>query len=302
MFLRLRELGLGDPVWQAAFHSISAFNNAGFDLQGGFVSLIGFQQETYLLGVIAGLLILGGLGVPLLLEILTRRPWFRWSLDAKLSITSVLWLVVLGSAAIFVAELLGQASVEGLSPGGKAMNAFFLSAAARTAGFANLEIGRLTLQTLLVLMVLMFIGGVSGSTAGGVKVNTFATIVLTAISYLRGHRRVHAFRRAIPEAQVHRAIAVVFLGIAFIFITTLLLTITDYNQPFVSLLFEVVSASTTTGFTTGITWDLSTGGQVLLMLAMFVGRLGPVTAVLALARRAQVAPEPDEPEEAIRIG
>jgi len=201
-----------------------------------------------------------------------------------------------------VAELLGQASVEGLSPGGKAMNAFFLSAAARTAGFANLEIGRLTLQTLLVLMVLMFIGGASGSTAGGVKVNTFSTIVLTATSYLRGHRRVHAFRRVIPEAQVHRAIAVVFLGVAMVFVVTMLLTITDRQQPFVSLLFETVSALTTTGFTTGITPDLSMGGKVLLMLAMFVGRLGPVTAVLALTRRQQIAPEPQEAEEAIRIG
>lgn len=302
LFLRLNVLGEANTLWQSAFHSISAFNNAGFDLRGGFTSLVGFREETYILGVLGGLLILGGLGVPLLLELFTRRPWTRWSLDAKLSVTTVFWLVVLGAAGVFVVEMVGSDGGSSLSPGARAVNAFFLSAAARTAGFDSLGVGQLTIQTLLLLMVLMFIGGVSGSTAGGIKVNTFTTIFLTAVSYIRGHRRVHAFGRVIPESQVHRAISIVFLGTSFIFLLTLLMTITERGKDFVSLLFEVVSAITTTGFTVGITRELSMGGQVIIMIAMFIGRLGPLTAVLALTQREQVVPEPAEPEEPIRIG
>ncbi len=300
LFVRLRAIGAEDALWNSSFLSVAAFTNAGFDLQGGFASLLGYQREIWVLGAIGGLLLLGAMGVPLLMELLTRRPWARWSLDAKLSVIGVFALVALGAIAIFLVEM-GNPATSGFSFPDRVTNAFFLSSASRTAGFTSLNMGMLTVQALMLIMLLMFVGGVSGSTAGGIKVNTFSTLLLTAISYVRGYKRVHAFGRVIPESQVHRAVAIFFLAVGLIFIFTLVLTLTD-SKPFTSELFEVVSALTTTGFTVGITPELSAAGQVVLMAAMFIGRLGPLTAVLALTFRHETAPEPGEAEEAIRIG
>ena len=132
-------------------------------------------------------------------------------------------------------------------------------------------------------MALMFVGGVSGSTAGGIKINTFATLFATAVSYLRGYKRVHAFGKVLPETQVHRAIAIVFLGVVIVFLFILIMSALEPFD-FIPVAFETVSAFSTTGFSTGITPDLSAGGKIMLIFAMFIGRLGPLTVVLALAR------------------
>ncbi len=283
------------------FYGISAFNNAGFDLQGSFAGLAGFQHNLSFLGAVSMLFILGGLGVPLLINVFSRAPWADWNLDSKISLTTVAALLVAGTGTLFLGDLATSASSTISAAPDKAMNAFFISSSARTAGFSTLDFSAMTLQAVLFVMVLMFIGGVSGSTAGGIKVNTFATVFLTAVSYLRGYRQVHAFSKVIPETQVHKAITVVFLAVCSVFFLTLILTITE-KADFIRLLFEAMSALTTTGFSMGLTPDLSTVGKVVIIFAMFLGRVGPLTAVLALTHRQQVTPEPSMPEEAIRIG
>lgn len=294
--------GLGiNGVWHSIFYGVSAFNNAGFDLQGEFAGLTVFQHNLSFLGALSLMFVLGGLGVPLLLNIISRMPWVGWNLDTRISLTTVALLLVAGTGALFLVDLATSASTTISAAPDRAMNAFFISSSARTAGFSTLDMGAMALQPILFIMALMFIGGVSGSTAGGIKVNTFATVVLTAVSYQRGYRQVHAFGRVIPETQVHKAITVVFLAVCSVFVFMLILTITEEAE-FIRLLFEAISALTTTGFSMGLTPNLSDTGKVVIIFAMFLGRLGPLTAVLALTHRQQVAPEPKGEEEAIRIG
>ena len=288
-------------TFDSIFYGVSAFNNAGFDLEGGMRGIASFQQDGQLLGVISALFIIGGLGIPMVTLLLTRLPWVQWKLDSKMAIVSSIALLGLGALAIGSFETAASFTQGGEALGGEALNSFFLSASARTAGFTTVDVGGLTVQTLLLMMALMFVGGVSGSTAGGIKINTFATIFATAVSYLRGYKRVHAFGKVLPETQVHRAIAIVFLGVAIVFFFILIMSALEPFD-FIPVAFETVSAFSTTGFSTGITPDLSAGGKIVLIFAMFIGRLGPLTVVLALARRRGPSKEVEAEEEPIRIG
>ena len=300
-FLRFQDAFPDKGVFESSFYAISAFNNAGFDIEGRFSGAAVFQGDPFLLGVLSGLFIIGGLGIPMTMLLVSRRPWRRWSLDTKMAVTTTLVLLLLGAILIGAIETAAALSEGDASLGNKVINALFLSASSRTAGFATVDIGTLTTSALLLIMALMFIGGVSGSTAGGIKVNTFATVFLTAFSYLRGHTRVHAFGKFIPEMHVHRAIAIVFLGVGLVFLFTIILASTE-TFDFLSVLFEVVSAFSTTGFSTGITPDLSLAGKITLTVAMIVGRMGPLTVVLALSNRKEARREADTEEEAIRVG
>ena len=288
-------------IFESAFYGVSAFNNAGFDLEGGLQGISSFQSDNILLGAISGLIVIGGLGVPMITILLTRRPWRNWTLDSKMAIVSTLVLLVVGAVAIGSVETAASIAQGNDTLGNEAVNSFFLSASARTAGFSTVDIGGLTIQTLLLIIALMFVGGVSGSTAGGIKVNTFTTLFATAFSYLRGYRRVHAFGKVIPEMQVHRAIAIIFLGVMMVFLLTLIMSAIEPFD-FIPIVFETVSAFSTTGFSTGITPDLTTAGKIVLIFAMFIGRLGPLTVVLALARHRGPAEEAEAEEEPIRIG
>jgi trk system potassium uptake protein len=180
------------------------------------------------------------------------------------------------------------------------LNAFFESATLRTAGFTALDTSAFTEASLFVVMALMFIGGASGSTAGGIKVNTFSVLLIAIVSTVRGQPSAMAFGRRIQHAVVYRALAVALLAIAFVFVIGLGLTLTT-EATFVQTLFESVSAFGTVGASTGITPDLSDPARLITAFAMFVGRLGPLTLVLALAARAR--PLPYRPAvEAVRIG
>ncbi len=287
--------GLLDSV----FYSVSAFNNAGFDLEGNFASVTGWQSDLPLLGILQGLFFLGGLGIPLLIVLASRPPWLGWSLDAKLTIVTALVLLLAGAGAItafeWSAHLSGGAVRDGLA------NALFMSGAARTAGFTPLDLSAVAVPTLLIIMFLMFIGGASGSTAGGVKLNTFATVVLTAFSYVRGRNRVHALGKTIPEVQVHRAVAIVFFFAVLVFALSLTLAATE-GTDFTKLLFESVSAVSTTGFTAGVTPELSLAGKAIIIGGMFVGRIGPLTMALALSARPFEGREAARHDEPIHVG
>lgn len=302
LWLRLRqELQPNDAWWQSIFHSISAFNNAGFDIVGKGNSFAPYAGDAHILSVMAGLAFLGSLSIPVIIGLLTRVTWGRLSLDTKLALASTLFLLASGTVALFLMEYNNLGSLGSMDTQGKLVNSFFTSVTARTTGFSSLNMGALSLQALFIIMLLMFIGGVSGSTAGGIKVNTFSVLVLTALSYIRGRRHVNAFGRQIPEVQIHKAVAVIFFAILTVFAVSLTLSALEEGLPFSSIFFETVSAFGTVGFSTGITASLSTVGQLLLVLTMFVGRLGPITVALALAERGAVREEV-LPEEDVRVG
>ncbi|MGH2428873.1 MAG: TrkH family potassium uptake protein [Candidatus Limnocylindria bacterium] len=292
----------GDPlgIWWGIFHSVSAFNNAGFDLTGGFRSLAPFVDDWVVLLTVATLLTAGGLGYAIVGDAVDKRRWNRLALETKLVLATSVILLVGGSLSIAFTEWSNPATLGALPTEQRVLNALFESATLRTAGFTGLDTGAFLEPTLFVVMALMFIGGASGSTAGGIKVNTFSVLLIAIVSTVRGQPSAQAFGRRIQHAVVYRALAVALLSIAFVFSVGLSLTLTT-DATFVQTLFEAVSAFGTVGASTGITPEVTMPARIILVVAMFVGRLGPLTLVLALAARAH--PVPYRPAvESVRIG
>jgi trk system potassium uptake protein TrkH len=297
-------LGHGiDPatsLWWGVFHGISAFNNAGFDVIGGFRSLTPFATDPLVLGTVAGLFILGGLGFAIVGDVAAKRRWSRLALETKLVVLTTIALLVIGTFIIALFEWSNPATLGRLEPVERVWNAAFTSATARTAGFNSVPTGALVVPSLAVLGALMFIGGASGSTAGGIKVNTFSLLLISIVSTIRGDHSATALGRRVPDEFVYRALSVTLLAIALVFLVSLGLAL-SLEARFVDLVFEAVSAFGTVGLSTGITPELSDPARLLVTLAMFAGRLGPLTLVLALAAR--VRPKPYRPAvESIRIG
>jgi trk system potassium uptake protein len=292
-------LGPVTSLWWGLFHAVSAFNNAGFDLVGGFRSVTPFARDPVVLGALAVLFILGGLGYAIVGDVVYKRRWSRLALETKVVLLTSLALLGGGALAIGLLEWSNPASLGPLAPAERAWNAAFMSAT-RTAGFSSVPTDGLLEPTLVIVGALMFIGGASGSTAGGIKVNTFSLLLIVIISTIRGDPSATALGRRVPHEIVYRALSIALLSIAFVFIIVLGLELTT-ELAFVDIAFEAISAFGTVGLSTGVTPDLSPVARLLVTGAMFAGRLGPLTLVLALAARAK--PLPYRPAvETIRIG
>jgi trk system potassium uptake protein TrkH len=290
----------GQAAWFGVFHSVTAFNNAGFDLFGGFRSLADFATNPLVLATIGSLIVLGGLSVAIVADVLARRHWGRLALESKLVLLTTVVLIV-GGAAVFAAlEWSNPATLGAIPVEHRPVNALFESVTLRTAGFQVVSQGALGEPALFVAMALMFIGGASGSTAGGIKVNTFTVLLVSIVSTIRGRPSAEAFGRRVPHEVVYRALSVALLSVAFVFVVAFGIELVA-GTPFVDTVFETLSGFGTVGLTTGITAELPPAGHLLEVLAMFVGRLGPLTLALALAARQR--PDVYRPAlESMRIG
>jgi trk system potassium uptake protein len=278
---------------------VSGFNNAGFDLLGGYRSLTAFNHDAPVLLTIAGLMLAGATSYTVVEDVLTHRRFVRLALDTKLVLVSMLGLMVLGTLALLFTERANAATLGGMEPWPRLLNAFFMSAT-RTGGFSSVDVARFTEDGLVVLMALMFVGGATASTAGGIKVQTFSILLFAIVSSVRGRHDVEAFRRRVPQVLVMRALSVALFGVAAIFALFFCLNLTE-PFAFEQVLFEAFSAFSTVGLSTGITPAATPAGRAILILAMFVGRLGPLSLALALAAR-EHRPSYQWPEEPIRIG
>jgi trk system potassium uptake protein TrkH len=292
---------VGRSAWYALFHAVSAFNNAGFDLMGGFRSLNGFVDDPWVFVPIGFLIFLGGLGVAIVSDIVDKRHWGRFALETKLVLGTTALLLVAGTAALLAFEWSNPATLGLVPPAQRPLNALFESVSFRTAGMSTVPIGSLTDPSLLSAIGLMFIGGASGSTAGGIKVTTFAILLFAVAATIRGRPFTEAFGRRVSAETIGRALSIALLAVAFVFGCTLALDITGAQGSFLPIAFEAMSAFGTVGHTTGLTPTLPSGSLLVLVIAMFVGRLGPLTLVLAFSARAR--PLPYRPAvETIRIG
>jgi trk system potassium uptake protein len=301
--LTLLFMGRGEQplhaVISGVFHSISAFNNAGFDLTGEFRSLTGYADDAPVLLAVAALFILGALGFAIVGDIAAKRRWARLALETKVVLLTTAALLAGGAVLIGLFEWANPRTLGNLATHDKVVNAFFTSAT-RTAGFNSIPTEHLLEISLLILIPLMFIGGASGSTAGGIKVNTFSLLLIAIVSTARGLPSAVAFGRRIPHIVVYRAIAVALLSIAVVFAVGLGLELAAGGR-LIDRAFEAVSALGTVGLSTGLTRQLEDPARILLLVAMFVGRLGPLTLVLALTSRAR--PVSSRPAvETMRIG
>jgi trk system potassium uptake protein TrkH len=295
--------GWPKAIWHGLFQAVSGFNNAGFTTIPNSDSLSAFQQDLFTLGVMAVLIMLGGLSFAVMAELVRVKRFSRFSLDTKIIVAASVVLWVIGAIIVFTLEYDNSDTLGPMSFGQKIVHATFESITARAAGFSTMGTGLLGPATLFFIIGLMFIGTASASAGGGIRLNTLGVIVATVFSSVRGREQVNAFGREIPPNQVHRAMTVVALGLLFVFIVAFVLTGTEGGQTnFLNLLFEAVSAVGTVGLSTGITSDLSTIGRLLIIVTMVVGRIGPLALGLALVHHEGRVPLYRYPSERVRIG
>ncbi|KYF76666.1 TrkH family potassium uptake protein, partial [Sorangium cellulosum] len=295
--------GAGDHLWAAVFHAVSAFCNAGFSLfREGLVPLVGSPAVS---AVVAALVILGGLGFPVHDELLSRarlrlrgeRPP-RLSLHSRVVLITTVVLLVVGTAGFLLLE--SRRSMGGLSWPVKVLASLFQSAMTRTAGFNTIDYSLMGPATWMLTCMLMFIGGAPGSTAGGVKVTTVAALFATLRAELRGDEAPHLLGRALPAATVRRALGLAFLMVLLVSGFLLVMLIVEPHHP-MGLALETVSAFATVGLSANITPSLSAPGKLVITLAMFIGRIGPLTLAMALANQARARCY-RLPEEKVGIG
>lgn len=272
----------GRSGWLGLFHAVSAFNNAGFALFSD--SLIGFATDPWICIPIAVAVILGGLGFPVILELLGRRRPRRWSIHTRLTLLMTGLLLVSGTVFMTVVEWGNPATLGALDPPARVLAGFFQAVMPRTAGFNSVDLAGLNTGTLLGTDVLMFIGGGSAGTAGGIKVGTFAVLLLAIVAELRGDPDTDLFDRRLAHSTIRQALAVALLGVAAVVFSTLAIALTS-TYALDDILYEVTSAFGTVGLSTGITPGLDPFHQVVLIALMFVGRLGPATLASALVLR-----------------
>ncbi len=302
LFLRFwlgYDMPLGRAAYHGVFHSLSAFNNAGFGLRPD--SIVPWAEDPFVNLPIMAAVMIGGIGFPVLWGL--RRHLFRvgrWSVHMLVTVWVSVFLWVAGTVAVAAFEWTNPKTLGGLSPGGRVLAAAFQSVVARTAGFNSVSVGDLHPETLLTLDGLMFIGGGSAGTAGGLKVGTFALLGFVIWAELRGEPTVHAFHRRLPSATIRQALTVALLSVGAVATGTAgLLIATDADLDVV--LFEVISAFATVGMSTGLTPTLGVGGQLILVGLMFFGRLGPITLGVALALRERPR-RYEVPEERVLVG
>lgn len=267
-------------LWMGTFHAVSSFNNAGFALYSD--SLMGFVSDPVVSLTICALIILGGLGFPVIME-LRRVGWAprRWTMNFNIVMFMTLVLLVGGTVYIAAIEWSNPGTLGPLDPASKILAAFFQSVQTRTAGFNSIDIGAMYPETWLGMDGLMFVGAGPAGTAGGIKVTTFAVLAFIVWTELKGDSAVNIFGKRLSRAVHRQAITIALLAVAYIAFSTVLMQMsTDENTD--KIIFEVISAFGTVGLSTGITGSLPDPALVNLILLMIVGRLGPLTLSTAL--------------------
>lgn len=285
-FVFVPQYGMAKGAFYSLFHSISAFCNAGFDLIGNYSSLTSYNQNYWLIIVISLLIIIGGIGFTVLIELIGYKKNKKLSVNSKIVLTVTGGLIFGGALVMFFAEYNNPSTLGEMSLGHKILNAFFASVTPRTAGFNSISTGDMSMAGKFATIILMFIGGSPGSTAGGFKTATFGVLILTVISVLRGRDETEAFGRSFSKETVYKAFTLLSIGMFIVITVTMILTVTEPSQQFVDLLYEASSAFGTAGLTTGVTQQLTSSvSKFVLIFSMYCGRVGPLTVIMAVMQK-----------------
>jgi trk system potassium uptake protein len=298
-------------LWLAIFHSVSAWNNAGFSLFPD--SLVSYQSSLVINLVIPGLIIFGGIGYEVLFELYLglrnlclqayrrQRQMIILSLGFKVAFSTTLMLLIVGWLALFLVEIHNGATLEVMDLPTQLMTAWFQSATSRTAGFNTINIGQMTTAGLFITIALMFVGGSPGGTAGGIKTTTLLVLTRCTWTILQGREAVTLYNRQLPMTVILKAVGVTVGSTATVLMMTTLIALTDPQVSFIQILFEVVSAFATVGLSTGITAGLSALAKLVLVATMYIGRVGVLLAMAAIVGD----PKPSfvsYPEENLLVG
>ncbi|MEN3190153.1 MAG: TrkH family potassium uptake protein [Atribacterota bacterium] len=285
-------------LYLGVFHSISAFCNAGFSLFSD--SIMRYKGDLTINLTFMALIILGGIGFLVLLELFQYGKNGTLSLHAKLALKISLILILIGFIGIYLIESNNPFTLSNLNLSEKIYGSIFQSVTARTAGFNTIHIGSMLNPTLFLIIILMFIGASPGSTGGGVKTTTFGLLILYVWSSLTGKEGINLFKRRVSPDIIPKALTVITLSLALVITMTILLSYVE-GKDFIKILFEVVSAFGTVGLSTGITPSLSVAGKIIIIITMFSGRVGPLGLALSLIKKRE--PEVIKyPEEKVMVG
>lgn len=283
------------------FHAVSAFNNAGFDIIGGFKSITGYVNDYTVNITIMLLIILGGIGFSVIVDVLKQKKFRNLTLHSKLVITITVLLIITGAVFFFILEHNNPGTMRPLSMRGKILASFFQSVTSRTAGFNSISEGDMTIASKFITIILMFIGASPGGTGGGVKTSTFGVILFTVVSIINGRDDTELYQKRIPQFVVYRSLAIIFISMCIIIGTTLVLSVVQQSD-FMTELFESTSAFGTVGLTLGLTPNLTTMGKAFIIFNMYAGRVGPLSLALAIAHRRKNNRGYKYPEERIIVG
>lgn len=277
------DFGWWGGLWQALFHTVSAFNNAGFGLFPD--SLSRWAADPIINITVPALFIVGGMGFAVIADVRWSRHWRKYSLHTKLMLVGTLVLIAWSITGFAVLEWNNPLTL-GRFPGiaDRLMVSWFQAVTTRTAGFNTIEIGAIHDSTALMLISLMLIGGGSTSTAGGIKVTTFIVLLMATVAFFRRRSTLHAFGRSLGLQEVMKALALTTVSLLTVMIATFIITI-SHDGNFLTLAFEVASAFGTVGLSKGATGELDTMGRTVIMMVMFIGRVGPLTLGFFLATR-----------------
>ncbi|MFN0096530.1 MAG: TrkH family potassium uptake protein [Dehalococcoidia bacterium] len=289
---------LKDSAWWGVFHSVSAFNNAGFSITGA--EMLPYTHNPVIMLTISLLIIAGGVGFIPFIAFRRRRSFRRLPLDSKLVFATTGMLLLVGTLFFTVVEWRNQETLGSLPPEDRVIVAFFHGTGARTAGFAGTDVGALHDESKLATVGLMFVGGAAGSTAGGLKVGAFALLFAVMLATLRGRTEVSFFRRQVPVAIVQQATTLALYYVGMVFGFSLALTFAS-DVEFLDVLFETVSALSTVGYSSAGTLSFGNDGHVVLIVAMLFGRFSPLLVVLYIAKPRKKPPF-HHPMDSVRLG
>ncbi|TCZ75915.1 Trk family potassium uptake protein [Paenibacillus albiflavus] len=279
------DLGVSKGIYFGIFHAISMFNNAGFDLfgsiSGEFSSLTSYANDIVVNVVVMALIILGGIGFIVMADVMEKKSFKKFSLHTKVVLTTTGFLIVFGALIIFIFEYLNASTMGPLDVGGKILASFFQSVTTRTAGANTVDLSSLRQATQFFMIILMFIGASPGSTGGGIKTTTFTVLMGALISMIRGKEDIVLFHNRLAKDRILKAVTLTLFALGLVIIVSMVLSTTE-DRSFLAILFEVTSAFGTVGLTMGITASLTTVGKILILLTMFIGRLGPLTLAIAI--------------------
>ena len=269
------------------FHAVSAFCNAGFDLfgqvSGPFSSLSSYTNDWLVNLTIGGLFVIGGLGFPVLVELFKYPTLRNLSLHSKLVLRLTLILIIVGSFLIFIFEYDNDQTLAKLDLSGKILGSFFQSITSRTAGFNTLDFSQFRAGTWFIIIILMFIGASPTSTGGGIKTTTFGVLLAVVSATIKGKEDVEILERRFPKDLIYKALTIIVLALTWVALVTLIMSLIEPFD-FIRLLFEVMSAFSTVGLTTGVTQLLTDASKILLMASMFIGRIGLLTVMVSLTK------------------
>lgn len=276
------DMPVGEAIYKGVFHAVSFFNNAGFDVMGEYRSLVDYVGDPLVNIVTMLLIILGGLGFVVLSDLVEiRNPKWKFSLHSKVVLSMSGFLILAGAAVILLFEFTNARTMGPLGFGEKLLAAFLQSVSPRTAGVNSVDLAGLRQATQFVIVILMFIGASPGSTGGGIKTTTFTALVGAVIAMVRGKEDVVLFKYRLAQERVYKALTVTLFAFALVIIATMILSTTE-DHNFLMILFEVTSAFGTVGLSMGLTVQLTLTGKIIIILMMFIGRLGPLTLTYAL--------------------